>query len=253
MTREDKPIIAICGKGGVGKTVLCALLSRALLDAEGLRPLLLVDADPVAGLTSAIGERGKIKTLGEVREQIIKTVKEGEDAKRKVADQLDYMVLEALAERDGYSLFAMGRNERKGCYCPVNSLLRDAIDIIAKPFPAVLIDAEAGIEQINRQVTRRVTRVVVVTDGSTRSAETLALITQMIDPARITAVANRCDEAPAGPLPGGVEYLGSLPEDALLRQFDRDGRPLWELPADNPAMHAVRAIARGLGFEGVPA
>jgi len=252
MTLDDKPIIAICGKGGVGKTVLCALLSRTLIDA-GTKPLLLVDADPVAGLTSAIGERGRIRTLGEVREQIISTVKQDEDAKRKVADQLDYLVLEALAERDGYSLFAMGRNERKGCYCPVNSLLRDAIDIIQRPYPAVLIDAEAGIEQINRQVTRRVSRVVVVTDGSTRSAETLALITQLIDPARITAVANRCDAPPAGPLPGGVEYLGALPEDDELRQFDREGRPLWELPADNPTLCAARAIARRLGFEGVAA
>ncbi len=252
MTRDEKPIIAICGKGGVGKTVLSALVSRALIDA-GTNPLLLVDADPVAGLTSAIGERGRIRTLGEVREQIISTVKQGEDAKRKVADQLDYLVLEALAERDGYSLFAMGRNERKGCYCPVNSLLRDAIDIIARPYPAVLIDAEAGIEQINRQVTRRVSRVVVVTDGSTRSAETLALITELVDPARITAVANRCDAPPEGPLPGGVQYLGALPEDDVLRQFDREGRPLWELPADNPTMKAARHIARALGFEGVTA
>ena len=37
---------------------------------------------------------------------------------------------EALAERDGYALFAMGRRSEKGCFCPVNALLRDAIDQI---------------------------------------------------------------------------------------------------------------------------
>ena len=247
MGQSEKPILAVCGKGGVGKTALCALLSRAIMDAE-VGPLLLVDADPVSGLTSAIGERG-IKTIGDVRDQIIATVRQGEDAKKKVADQLDYLVLEALAERDGYALFAMGRNSKKGCYCPVNALLRDAIDLIVDPFSVVLIDAEAGIEQINRQVTRRVSKIIVVTDGSARSIETLQLITELVPPSQISVVANRCDELPSEPLPAGIEYLGALPEDEQLRSFDREGRSLWELPSHNPSVRAAREIASKLGYE----
>ena len=246
MTVNDKPIFAICGKGGVGKTALCALLSRVIIEAE-VGPLLLVDADPVSGLTSAIGER-EIKTIGDVRDQIIATVRQGEDAKKKVADQLDYLVLEALAERDGYALFAMGRNTKKGCYCPVNALLREAIDLIVDPFAVVLIDAEAGIEQINRQVTRRVSRIIVVTDGSARSHETLHLITELVPPSVISVVANRCDELPSEPLPAGISYLGALPEDEELRRFDRAGQPLWELPKSNPSVVAARGIAASLGF-----
>ena len=247
MAPDEKPIFAVCGKGGVGKTALCALLSRAILEAEA-GPLLLVDADPVSGLTSAIGERG-IKTIGDVRDQIIATVRQGEDAKKKVADQLDYLVLEALAERDGYALFAMGRNTKKGCYCPVNALLRDAIDLIVDPFSVVLIDAEAGIEQINRQVTRRVSRIIVVTDGSARSIETLQLITELVPPSLVSVVANRCDELPSEPLPAGIEYIGALPEDDELRRFDRAGTPLWQLPRSNPSVVAARDIAKTLGFE----
>jgi CO dehydrogenase maturation factor len=235
----EKPVLAICGKGGVGKTAVCALLSRVLLDA-GVRPLLLVDADPVMGLTSAIGER-VAKTLGTVREEVLASVREGEDAKQALADRLDYLVLEALEERDGYSLLAMGRKREEGCFCPVNSLLRDALDLLLGPFAAVLIDAEAGIEQVNRQVTRRTSQILLVTDGSRRAAATLALLAELRG-------ANRGATAEA--LPEGLDLAAMIPEDETLRRFDQEGRSLWDLPPDGPAMLAARRLAQALRLLG---
>jgi CO dehydrogenase maturation factor len=201
----------------------------------------------VGGLTSAIGERA-VKTLGAVRERIIATARGGDPTKRtRLADELDYLVLEALVERDGYALLAMGRKTEKGCFCPVHTLLREAIDVVARPFAMVLLDAEAGIEQINRCVTRRVTRALVVTDGSSRSHHTLEVIGEMVGPERVVALANRFTPDAAGDLPGRFPLLGRIPEDATLRRLDREGRPLWELPADNPALAAAREIASGLG------
>lgn len=245
----EKAVLAVCGKGGVGKTACSALLGRVLLKA-GVRPLLLVDADPVGGLASAIGERA-VRTIADVRQRLIASARSADEAeKARMAVDLDYLVMEALLERDGFSLFAIGHSHEKGCYCPVNTLLRQAIDLIVEPFAAVIIDAEAGIEQINRQVTERVSRILVVTDGSTRSADTLQVIAGMVGKARIGVVANRCAEEVVGPqvLPAGVEFLGSIPEDETLRDFDRRGRPLWELPEENPAVEASRRIARALGF-----
>jgi CO dehydrogenase maturation factor len=65
----------------------------------------------------------------------------------------------------------MGHNEEKGCFCPANKLLKNAIDSLIPAFRGVLIDAEAGIEQINRDVTGRVNRVIAVVDASQRCLE----------------------------------------------------------------------------------
>lgn len=248
MAETTRPIFAVCGKGGVGKTVVSALLGRTLLDA-GVRPLLLIDADPVGGLAAAVGEP-VVRTLGDVRSQVIERARRrGEDEKQRLAAELDYMVLEALIERDDYGLLAIGRNTNRGCFCPVNTLLRSAIDVVADPFAAVLIDAEAGIEQINREVTRRVTQVIAVTDGSARAREALSLIVGLTGERPVGVVANRGEAAALEALPDGAVALGTLPEDDGLRQFDRQGRPLWQLDRDGAVWGAARGIARRLGFE----
>ncbi|MBW2527772.1 MAG: AAA family ATPase [Deltaproteobacteria bacterium] len=255
MADGSRPIFAVCGKGGVGKTVVSALLGRALLDA-GHQPLLLVDADPVGGLSAAIGERA-VRTLGDVRRQVIERARsQGEDEKQRLADELDYMVLEALVERDQYGLLSIGRSDGRGCFCPVNTLLRSAIDVVTEPFAAVLIDAEAGIEQINREVTRRVTQVIAVTDGSARAAETISLIASLIGERALGVVANRGEAGALEALPEGAVPLGVFPEDDELRQLDRTGRPLWELDDRSPARRAARLLAErllpGLGTHPCP-
>jgi CO dehydrogenase maturation factor len=241
-----KPIISVCGKGGVGKTAFCAMLGRALLET-GVRPLLLIDADPAGGLVSAIGQKVKT-TLSGAREAMINSArsKEPKEKQRLVRD-LDYLVMEALEEREGYALIAMGRMEEKGCFCPANTLLREAIDLLVTPSCFVLIDAEAGLEQINRQVTRRVTKVIAVSDGSSRSRDTMDHILKMVGPERLAVVLNRAVAEASPYVPEGAEFLGTIPEDPDVRDFDRAGRSLWELPPDNPAFFSVKAIARKLG------
>lgn len=248
MTQREnnaKPIFSVCGKGGVGKTAVSALMARAFLEL-GPRPVLLIDADPAGGLVSAVGEKAD-KTLAGARDQLISTARGAGDAeKTRLAQDLDYLVMEALVEGPGYSLLAMGRMEAKGCFCPANTLLREAIDLLAEPFAMVLIDAEAGLEQIARQVTRRVTRVIALSDGSSRSVQTIDLITRMVDPSIMGVIGNRVDRVDDLGLPPNVDFLGIIPEDDQVRAFDRQGRSLWDLPSDNPALTAARAVAEKL-------
>lgn len=237
-----QPILAVCGKGGVGKTVFSALLSRVLIE-QGRSPLLLIDADPVGGLTSAIGERA-VDTLAGVKDRFINEARKGDKTNlAQAADKLDYFVLKALVERKGYALLAMGHNEGKGCFCPANNLLKSAIDMLIPGFAGVLIDAEAGIEQINRDVTGRVTRIITVVDGSQRSMDTLKMITEKFGTRDVMAVVNRAPEGSNLNFPPGIQPIGYLPEDEELMRFDREGKPLWLLPEDNKVLAAMRVIS----------
>ncbi len=237
-TIKGKQIIAICGKGGVGKTSFSALLGRSLKD-DGIRPILFVDADPVMGLTYAIGEHNA-QTLSDVRDQLILSARAADKAQtEQIVDQIDYLVLKTLIEREHYSLLAMGHSSEKGCFCPANSLLRNAIDLISASFRVVLIDAEAGIEQINRDVTHGVNTIITVVDGSRQSIHTLNLISRMMKSCRIYVVANRVPVEKIEALPEGTQMLGSVPDNQTLRQFNQEGRSLWELPPDNAALIEV--------------
>ena len=61
-------IIAITGKGGVGKTTIAGLLISRIA-ANGLSPVLAVDADPNSCLDTVLGAAVK-NTVGRIREDV---------------------------------------------------------------------------------------------------------------------------------------------------------------------------------------
>ena len=126
--------------------------------------------------------------------------------------------MQALVERTDYSLLAMGRSREKGCFCPANTLLREAIDFLSDPFAAILIDAEAGLEQIQRRVTRNVTQIIAISDGSQRSRDIIKYMSEMVGHQKLVAVTNRVQQNTQN-RPYSCELLGSIPEDDILRQL----------------------------------
>ncbi|MBI5062354.1 MAG: cobyrinic acid a,c-diamide synthase, partial [Desulfatitalea sp.] len=143
------------------------------------RRVLAIDADPAVGLAYALGLTPS-KTVDQIRQALIQTI--GQEApadKTELLRRLDYDLFSALAERDNLAFLAIGRPEGHGCFCQVNQLLRQLIAELAGRFDAVVIDGEAGLEQIQRRVMELVTHLLIVSDGSLKSRHVAATLYQM--------------------------------------------------------------------------
>ena len=252
---DNTTIIAFLGKGGVGKTALSAITGKIFMEAS--KRVLFIDADPAEGLATALGISG-YKTIGVAREEIIghARIASGDQEKERLAEIIDYCLLESLHEEPAFSAIVMGQTNRLGCYCPINSLLRNAIGSIAEQFDVVIVDAEAGIEQVNRQVVERVNYPVIVSDNSLRSVRSVKLILDTIErspsmnPVKTGVVFNRVDkfdmELAAEIAQCGIGIYGTVPPDLLISDFDRLGEPITSLPADSAAVQSMKLIIKGL-------
>ena len=244
-------VIAVCGKGGVGKTAFSALMTHALSHHPHAGRVLVIDADPALGLAMALGIEPE-KTIASVRDELLAAAVSGSAAaERDIAARLDYLVFESLVETPHFAFLAMGRSRDLGCYCSVNDLLRDAVELLVQEFDTVLIDGEAGLEQISRQVVAALDDLVIVSDGSQRAMRTVETIWDMaeenhlVERKRISVVLNRQEEGGAvAALREDVRphMLGRVPADAEVARLDRESLPLTGLPHENPAVHAVAHI-----------
>ena len=162
--------MAVCGKGGVGKTSISSIITKILVDYDS-KKVLAIDADPAVGLATALGIEVH-KTVDDIRQNLINRFERGESSDRKrILTQLDYEMFEALEERERLAFLAIGRPEKKGCYCQINHILKDIIKSISSQFDYVVIDGEAGIEQVNRRVMEAVTHLILVSDQSKKGLD----------------------------------------------------------------------------------
>jgi len=251
-------ILAVAGKGGVGKTSIAANMVRILTENYPDKKILAIDADPAVGLSTALGiEVGT--TIDDIRKEV---VKEAEDGNTKAAIELlseaRYRIFDALIETDGFSFIAVGRPEAAGCYCKVNTYLKEVIGILADNFDYIVIDGEAGIEQINRRVMEKVTHLFLVTDSSKKGTQVIQTIKKVADELvmyeKTGVIANRIP-AENGEIPesikesmdtGNIPVLTYIPSDAALAEYDLKGENVFYLPKTAPIVKGVRTALREL-------
>lgn len=253
-------IIAIAGKGGVGKTTLCGLLIQYLCEM-GKKPILAVDADANSNLNEVLGIETGV-TLGELREDMERA---GSDDSHKIptgmtkAAYLDMKLSDALTEEDDYDLMVMGRTQGQGCYCFVNGLVQTQIQRLQAHYPYVVVDNEAGLEHVSRGILPTMDTAILVSDCSRRGVQAAGRIASLmkelnLKPKRVGLIINR---APQGILDEGtmeevqkqnLELLGVVPHDDMVYQYDCAGKPTVQLPKASSVRTALKEIAEKLGL-----
>ncbi|MGB9937388.1 MAG: AAA family ATPase [Methanobacterium sp.] len=247
-------IIAVSGKGGVGKTLVSSLLIKSLTGRG--KDILAIDADPDSNLPEALGIEVE-RTVGDIREELKKDTAAGNiPSGANKWDILDYKIMESVIETPEFDLLVMGRPEGSGCYCAVNNMLRKIIETLSSNYDIIVIDTEAGLEHLSRRTTQNVDLMLVVTDTSKRgiltaqrigelskeldiSFKELQLIVNRVKPGKEEEILKKVDET-------GLNLIGMIFEDEIVSEYDGEGIPLVNLPNESNAKTAISKIISDL-------
>jgi CO dehydrogenase maturation factor len=233
----------MAGKGGTGKTTVAGMLLRYLVE-QGKTPVLAVDADANSNLNEVLGLEVE-HSVGEAREEM----KKGGGLVDITKDQLIEMrINQCIVEADGFDLIVMGQPEGPGCYCAANHLVAHFLDVLARNYPYIVMDNEAGMEHMSRLTTKNVDRLILVSDPSWRGIQAAGRLQQLARQLKIVAgrtylIINRAvnglsPRAQEEIAQANLELAGLIPDDPYIAEFDAAGRPTYTLPRESAALQA---------------
>jgi CO dehydrogenase maturation factor len=195
--------IAIGGKGGVGKTTVCAIWAQIF--AESGYDVLAIDADPNTNLALAFGinsEQSPEPLIG-MKELIAERTGTDKDAigayfrlNPKVSDLPEKYWLEVK----GLKLLVLGAitHAGAGCACPEGAFLKAMLrHTILQRREVVLVDLAAGVEFMGRASVLGIDALVLVVEPGGRSIETANSMAKMAGELGIkciVAIANKIND-----------------------------------------------------------
>jgi CO dehydrogenase maturation factor len=172
--------LAITGKGGVGKTTLASLLAWSY--ASRGNDVLAVDANCDANLATALGissdEIEKIIPIAECKDIINERTGNLSDNKSgflKINPKVDDIPDKYSIQIDKIKLLIMGvvKKGGNGCLCSESAFLRNLLShIVLKRSDIVIVDMDAGLENLGRGTAKAVDAFIIVVEPGQRSFQT---------------------------------------------------------------------------------
>jgi len=223
--------IAIGGKGGVGKTTVCAIWAQ--LFAESGFDVLAIDADPNTTLASAFGIAPQqypvpLITMKQLIAERTGTGKDAVGAYFKLNPKVSDLPEKYWLEVNGLKLLVLGAITQAGtgCACPEGAFLKALLrHTILQRQELVLVDLAAGVEFMGRASVQGIDAFVAVVEPGGRSIETANNIAKMAKELGIGCVgtiANKIAE------PAQAELIKSQLKNTVLLGTLRYSRSLQE-------------------------
>ncbi len=231
--------IAVCGKGGVGKSTVSAFLIQALLDRG--RKVLAIDADPSPHLARLLGfEDSKVTPIAEMKDLL--NERSGRNGPfYNLNPKVDDIPEKFMMKKEDLSLMVLGaiRQGGAGCACADNAVLRNLLNrLLLSEDEDIVLDMEAGVEHLGRGTIASVDHILIVVQPYRGSVETADKIDKLARDLKIRSlhiVANNCQdeddvkfiEEMCGRKPLGVFFFS--PE---ARKAERQGLPIAKAAPD---------------------
>ena len=239
-------IIALVGKGGVGKSTISSQLARALSKKE---IVLAVDADPNSNLCDKLGIE-VTGTIGGLRNEIV-AHPDMIPAGMSKQDYIALHVRQIMTETDRIDLLVMGRPEGEGCYCFTNDVLKQCFNDLIPKYKYTVIDNEAGMEHLSRRVLPKANVMIFVSDPTKTGVRTATRLSTLADEVHIESdrrilVINNVfgqisdsltEEAKAA----GFDDVFVMPHDDFISESAMEGEEL-DVPPDTPFGKAMSQL-----------
>ncbi len=230
--------IAICGKGGSGKSIISQLLANRLQN-RGYQ-VLVVDADESnTSLHRMFGSNTQPKTLidllgglQKMEEAIAAQIKAGgtEETLEVMRDILDMPLSDIpadyLFETDsGIKLCVVGKilMALDGCACPMGIVSRSFLKKLRLASDEIaIVDLEAGVEHFGRGVETSVDAVLAVVEPSIDSLGVAEKISEMAEQIQISDVWAVLNKIPSDDIASelttyledrDISVIGAIPQD----------------------------------------
>jgi len=259
MSNRSDNTIVVTGRGGTGKSTFTALMARYFGEI-GLTPLLLVDSDPDESLAEMMGIDLKAKNkksiadvLAEILEERKMTTRVGMSPTEKIEP---FLFQETLYEGDGFFDFiGVGTKWIEGCYCLPDHSLGQIMARWSKNYEYVLVDSPAGVEHLNRKITKKVKDVFNILDASkksidnaTRTYKVMRDVGIVFENYYLVGGNTFSQEFQNDTRKQPFRYLGRIEFDEDVRNFNITGQSLLELPSTSPSYISVKRILEEAGY-----
>ncbi len=219
--------IAVCGKGGAGKSTISTLISRGL--AEMGYKVILMDADESNfGLAGLMGVEPPMNLMESMGGKPGLKMKMGEAFREK--QPVEYLNMEltsgdfpdsCVAQSDGVRLVVMGKihDFGEGCACPIGVLSKKLLgNLRLEDDEVVVIDTEAGVEQFGRGLGNFCDLILGVVDPTFESFQLAKKLASMAEKAKteVFFVQNKVNETVKEAMEGALDsdkVAAVIPDD----------------------------------------